>query len=194
MANPAQAPQKPMLFGSAFFDAQALEDIEKFEGDNFDWSYVPGYSEQRRINELSIRDGRKPIAIDKLYWARASRVDGTNVDYREAVTVSRLGYRACTIEDLKERGWGMPPSAHVAADGSIRREDTVLAIVDSSRAAKNLKKQQDYNAEFERNFTEGDTAPEATHAGITDVSFKMEKHGHGTAAEAARALMNSTKG
>ena len=186
--------QKPMLFGSAFFDAQALEDIEKFEGENFDWSYVPGYSEQRRINELQVRDGRKAIAMDKLYWARAQREDGLNVDYREAVTVSRLGYRACTVEDLQERGWGMPPSAHVAADGSIRREDTVLAIVDSERAAKNLKKQQAYNAEFERNHLEQDTAPEANHAGITDVSFRMEKHGHGTAAEAAQALMNLNRG
>lgn len=183
--------QKPLLFGNAMFDATALEDIEKFEGESFDWSYVPGYSEQRKINELRVRDGKKPIEMDKLYWPRASRIDGTNVDYREAVTVSRLGYRACTVEDLKERGWGMPPAAHVAADGTIRREDTVLAIVDSDRAAKNLKKQNEINAEFEARSME-DNAPEAGHAGITDVSFKVEKHGRGmTAADAAKALRNS---
>lgn len=185
------ARQKPLLFGSATFDAKALEDIEKFEGEEFDWSYVPGYSEQRRINELEVRKGHRAIPLDKLYWARAARVDGSNVDYREAVTVSRLGYRACTLDDLQERGWGMPPSAHVAADGSIRREDTVLAIVDSDRAQKNLKKQQEKTAEFERNHLEADTGPESTHAGITNVSFKMEKHGHGTAAEAARALLDT---
>lgn len=190
MAKEPQA-QKPLLFGNAMFEAAALEDIEKFEDENFDWSYVPGYSEQRRMNELRVRDGKKPIPMDKLYWPRASRVDGTNVDYREAVTVSRLGYRACTVDDLKERGWGMPPAGHVAPDGTIRREDTVLAIVDSERAAKNLRKQQESNAAFENTHL-GDISPEATHAGITDVNFRMESHAKGvTAAEAARALRNS---
>jgi hypothetical protein len=67
----------------------------------------------------------------------------------------------------------------------------VLAIVDSERAAKNLRKQQENNAEFE-NIHLGDMAPDSTHAGITDVSFKMEKHVKGvTAADAARALRNS---
>lgn len=163
--------QKPLLFGNISFDASAIEDIEKFEDDGFDWSYVPGYSEQRRLNELEVRKGRKAQQMDKLYWARASRVDGTNVDYREAVTVSRLGYRACTIDDLKERGWGMPPSAHVAADGSIRREDTILAIVDYDRAQKNFRRQEAINAEFEQR----DVSPEPTHSGITNVESSLEK-------------------
>ena len=141
--------KKPLLYGDGVLDAQQLEDIAKFEDDGFDYSYVPGYSEARRRNEHAVRDGRKPIPMDKLYWARSSRPDGSNVDYREAVTVSRLGYRACTLDDLRERGWGMPPAAHVAADGSIRREDTVLAIVDNDIARRNQRRQQENTAAFE---------------------------------------------
>lgn len=178
------AAQKPMLFGNMQFDAASIEDVEKFEGEGFDWSYVPGYSEQRRINELAVRDGKKAIPLDKLYWARVSRVDGTNVDYREAVTVSRLGYRACTVEDLKERGWGMPPGAHVGADGTIRREDTALAIVDSDKAKKNQKKQQLANAEFEQR----DVMPEGR-GGFAELNSPFENSGRGSLADAKRALL-----
>ena len=149
MATDSNIKSKPLLFGNAKLDATAIEDIEKFQDQGFDWSYVPGYGEQRILNEHAVRDGQRPVPIDNLYWVRVSRTDGSNVDYREAVNVSRLGYRACTIDDLRERGWGMPPSAHVAADGTIRREDVALAIVDSDRAGKNKKRQQAINAEFE---------------------------------------------
>lgn len=181
MAKPETVSQKPMLFGDLKFDARALEDVEKFEGENFDWSYVPGYSEQRRMNELRVRDGQKPIPMDKLYWPRVTRVDNSNVDYREATTVSRLGYRACSVDDLKERGWGMPPGAHVGADGLIRREDTALAIVDFDRAEKNLNKQKRENAAFEGN----DITPEPTHRGITNVTGTLEKHRTGASLDDA---------
>lgn len=173
--------RKPLLFGSNQLDAAALEDIEKFEEENFDYSYVPGYSEQRRLNELAVRDGHKATPMDKLYWARVSRTDGSDVDYRDAVTVSRLGYRACTIDDLKERGWGMPPAAVVAPDGTIRREDTALAIVDSDRAKKNQVRQDRINAEFEgRN-----EAPD-----LPDGESRLEKQGKGVSLNTAkRALL-----
>lgn len=174
--------QKPLLFGNARLDATALEDIEKFEGEGFDYSYVPGYSEQRRINEHAVRDGHKPQPLDKLYWARATRTDGTNVDYREATTVVRLGYRACTIDDLRERGWGMPPAAHIAADGSIRREDTVLAIVDSGTAQKNKNRQERANAEFE-----------GQNPGTEDVHSKLEKSGRGVSLGAAKQALLASK-
>jgi len=177
--------QKPLLFGNASLDAQALEDIEKFEGESFDYSYVPGYSEQRRINEYAVRDGKRPVPLDKLYWARAQRADGTDVDTREATTVMRLGYRACTLDDLKERGWGMPPAAHVAADGSIRQQDTVLAIVDSDTARRNQVRQARVNAEFEGR----DPMPEAI-PGITTSDSKLEKSGKGVSlATAKNALL-----
>lgn len=180
----ADTKQKPMLFGNVSFDAAALDDIEKFEDEGFDWSYVPGYSEQRRMNEHAVRRHQKPIPIDKLYWARASRTDGSNVDYREAVTVTRLGYRACTVDDLKERGWGMPPAAHVAADGSIRREDTVLAIVGNARAEKNKQRQMQINAEFEGR----DIAPEEKAGYIDNVYSKLEESGKGTLQDAFRNM------
>ena len=171
-----QSKQKPLLFGSATIEATAIEDIEKFESQNFDWSYVPGYSEQRRLNEQAVKHGAKPVPLDRLYWARVSRTDGSNVDYREAVTISRLGYRACTIDDLRERGWGMPPAAHVAPDGSIRREDVALAIVDSDRAEKNSRRQRADTASFEGK----NDAPD-----LPDGSSAFEKRGGGVSLRAA---------
>lgn len=181
MATPNQpAKQKPLLYGDGMLDARQLDDIAKMEDQNFDYSYVPGYSEQRQINEHAVRDGLKPIPLDKLYWARAARPDGSNVDYREAVTVSRLGYRACTIEDLRERGWGMPPAAHIAADGSIRREDTVLAIVDSGTAKKNQRRQQEKTAEFEGRNDSPDLPGGESH---------FEKSGRGVSLAAAKEAL-----
>ncbi len=183
----SKANRKPFLFGDANLDATNIETIEQFEAENFDWSYVPGYSEQRRINEHLVRKGKKPVEIDKLYWARTSRTDGSNVDYREAVTVSRLGYRACTLADLAERGWGMPPGAHVAADGTIRMQDTTLAIVDFDRASKNKERQVRINAEFEGR----DISPDERE-GFT-AETKLETSGTGVSLEAAKKAVLARK-
>ena len=174
--------QKPLLFGNVKIEATALEDIERFEADGFDNSYVPGYSEQRRANEIRVRDGHKPIPLDRLYWSRVARVDGSNVDYRDAVGVSRLGYRACTVEDLRDRGWGMPPGAHVAADGLIRREDTALAIVDYARAEKNRQKQREINDEFEGKHYE-------THMASDAVKVSTEQKADGVSLRAAQEAL-----
>lgn len=174
---------KPLLFGDARIEATAIEDIERFEDQGFDWSYVPGYSEQRIMNEHAVRDGHKPMPLDRLYWARVARTDGSDVDYREAVNTARLGYRACTIEDLKERGWGMPPAAHVAEDGTIRRQDVALAIVDEDRARRNRVRQEHANAEFEGR----DPMPDMPR-GISGEST-LEKTGHGSLSDAKQALL-----
>src|SRR5690606_14892885 len=46
------------------------------------------------------------------------------------------GWRPATKADLDNRGFGMPPTAHVAADGTIRRLDTALYIRDGEVARK----------------------------------------------------------
>lgn len=139
--------KKPLLFGDKTFDAQRLDDIERIETE-WDWSYVPGYSEARRDNDkLASKD--KPIRpIDRLYWVRVGGVDGGEVDYRQRVATQRLGYRACTASDLENRGWEMPPAAYEAPDGLIRRDDLALAIVDFDRAEKNRDMQAAKNAAF----------------------------------------------
>ena len=188
MADNSTPRSKPFLFGDASLEATDIDAIEKFEAENFDMSYVPGYSEQRRINEHRVRKGQKAVPIDKLYWARTARADGSNVDYREAVTVSRLGYRACTLEDLRERGWGMPPGAHEAADGTIRMQDTTLAIVDSDRARKNKDRQERINAEFEGR----DIAP-SSQDGITSEASRLETSGRGASLEDAKKAVLARK-
>jgi hypothetical protein len=54
----------------------------------------------------------------------------------------RQGYRPATTEDLEELGFGLPVTAEVTSDGQIRREDTLLFIVDGERA-KELEAERD---------------------------------------------------
>ena len=139
--------KKPLLFGDKTFDAERLDDVA-FAEDNWDWSYVPGYSEQRRENDLLVRDGKKATPMDRLYWARVGGVDGGTPDYRQRVGTQRLGYTACTKEELEARGWGFPPAAYEGPDGMIRRDDLALCIVGNDRAEKNRIRQEQINAEF----------------------------------------------
>ena len=139
--------KKPLLFGDKTFDAERLDEVE-FAEDNWDYSYVPGYSEQRRDNDKRVARGEAPVAIDRLYWARVGGVHGGDPDYRQRVGTQRLGYTACTVDDLKARGWGFPPASYEAADGLIRRDDLALCVVDNARAEKNRIRQEQINAEF----------------------------------------------
>jgi len=182
MANDTKK-SKPMLFGSATMDADALHKMDEMDDAGYDNSYVPGYSEERRKNELRVRDGQSASNIDHLYWVRTSRVDGSDVDYRDAVAVSRLGYRAATVDDLSERGWAMPPAAHIGADGLIRREDLALAIVDKDIAKKNKDRLARKNAEFEGQTRQSET-------GVVTVA--TEKHGRSVSlADAKQALLGN---
>lgn len=132
---------KPILWGDKTFDAERIEEYRRLER-NWDRSYVPGYSEIRRDNEIRVKEGDKPIPHDRLQWVRVSRTGGNDVDHKDLLEWGMLGYQFCTEDDLLERGWKMPPTAHVAADGTIRREDLALAIVDKETARLNKEYQE----------------------------------------------------
>ena len=138
---------KPLLLGDATFDAQRMEDIESIHA-NWDNSYVPGYSEARQRNELLQRDGKKPVPIPRAQWVPIGNVKGGAIDRRAILPYARLGYQWTTTDDLESLGWGMPPTAYVAEDGTIRREDTALAHVSAERAAYNAAKQKRENEVF----------------------------------------------
>jgi len=140
---------KPFMVGDATFDAERLDSIDWIDAHS-DRSYVPGYSEARRDNEKAIAEGRPQDVkkIPRLQWVRTSRPDGRDVDMRDMLEYARLGYEMCTEEDLEEHGFKFPPTAYSAADGTIRREDTALAICSWERAQKNERHQQSINERF----------------------------------------------
>lgn len=140
---------KPLMFGDAAMDAQRVESARELY-EQWDHAYVRGYSEQRRENDRRAAKGEDPVPMDRLQWVRVSKVDGRDTDMRDRGAFMRLGYRlvigeaeAQTCQDFIDRDWGapgtgVPDAAYVAPDGTIRREDSALAIVDYEQAQRNL--------------------------------------------------------
>lgn len=139
--------KKPLMFGDATFDAQRLDSIRELET-NWDHSYVPGYSEARRDNELRVRDGAKALPMPKLQWVRVGHVDATAVGNKDMLQWALMGYEFASVEDLKRFGYTMPPTAHIDAAGRIRREDVALAFVSHEQHIKNVARQKSVNDAF----------------------------------------------
>jgi len=142
---------KPLLFGDSTLDADRIAQIRGQDDQGWDRSYVPGYSEQRRANELRVRDGLKPIPMDRLQWIRLSHVDGREVGDRDMLGWALDGYQFITVQELKDRGYGMPPTAYVDTQGRVRREDLALAFVDNAQARLNKDRQDAERAAFQAN-------------------------------------------
>lgn len=138
---------KPLLLGDAAFDAERIDELERTQA-HWDNSYVPGYGELRRDNELRIAKGQRPIEHDRLQWIRVGRPNGEDVHNNDMLTWHMMGYQFATAKDLSDRGWGMPPTAHVDAGGRIRRDDLALALVPAAIAKRNADRQAAINAEF----------------------------------------------
>jgi len=144
------AATKPLLFGDKQGDTERAAMSNPFLGDALDPGAVPGYSEKVRANDVAAgrltasqreaalkaigaEPGKLPV---RLAWVRAAGLDG-NVNGNVLVAASefqRQGYRPATKEDLEAHGYTLPPSAHIAADGTIRREDVALWITDGAHA------------------------------------------------------------
>lgn len=170
--------RKPLLFGTDYADDidRLVELREEMEGDP---GWIPGYSEQVRANEISRIDptlenfttdrrmktadgvqlrehylGRygqpKPLPI-RLKWVRVVGMDGSeNQNVRTDMIRYRAdGYRIITESELQALGYGTPPAATVAADGTIRRGDVALMAVDAERALANDARKARENAERE---------------------------------------------
>lgn len=138
---------KPLLTGDA---ALTYGQIEKMREQRARWddSYVPGYSEKSRENQLRINRGEDPVPMPRLQWIRIRNVNNEDVGMPERVNWHMLGYQLCTKEDLEKHGWGMPPAATIDVNGNIRRLDQALAIVDAAQAERNREYQKQQNAQF----------------------------------------------
>jgi hypothetical protein len=136
-----------MVFGDMVFDADKMEEMRDSRR-RWDAAYVPGYSEERQNNEIAAAKGKPQVEIDRLQWMRVAKLDGKETDLRDRGEFARLGYQYCTEEDLVERGWSLPPTAYIAPDGTIRREDSALMIVDKKLARRNREEQEEEKLEF----------------------------------------------
>lgn len=121
---------------AAFADPNAMDQ---------DYTYVPGYSEQRRAAELAVAEARRgerdtndiPTLPVKLIWVRNQKVSGlpdTTVTYRQ----QGAGFQMVHKDQVGKEPWitSMPPGAQPQADGSIRQGDSVLMYCDAETAMK----------------------------------------------------------
>lgn len=145
----ADVPRKPLIFEKNPFEDERLDDIE-FSTANFDPSYIPGYGERRNENQHRAREGKPLLASPRLQWVRIVKKSGLQVTESDEGMLDwlKLGYRACGVDDLESLGFGFPPTAHVGADGLIRRGDLALFYVGEDRAERNRIRQKRINEEF----------------------------------------------
>lgn len=139
----SEAPSKPLVFVDNPFDDERTDAVEGYAGD-WDNSYVPGYSEARRENELRRAQGKDDVPIPKLYWARVSTGDGSFLGESDEgmMQTLQLGYVATGKDDLESMGFGMPPQAHVDENGLIRRGDAALFHISAERAERNRERKR----------------------------------------------------
>ena len=153
------APRKPLIFESNPFDEERLDDIE-FAAQQFDPSYIPGYGEKRNENQMRARSHKPLLEMPRLQWVRIAKKGGLQVNESDEGMLDwlKLGYKACGVDDLQNMGFGFPPTAHVGADGLIRRGDLALFFVGEGRAERNRLRQKRINEEFtSREVMAGDT-------------------------------------
>lgn len=148
-------PGKPALFANYTADDNPTFDPTGYEVEDASW--IPGYSEIVRANEIAKADdfvwavqhektgitkkqiyeviGAQPQELPvEFAWLRVMGLDGgnsANAD-RERASYTKRGWRIVTVDDLKNWGLGLPPQAHVSG-GMIRRDDVALFVVDGRR-------------------------------------------------------------
>lgn len=140
----ANAPTKPMIFADD--PLEGMDETLDLRAGNWDTSYVRGYSELKKENQLRERDGKAPLPLPRLQWVRISKGDSDVSETDEGMlSWRRLRYRACGTDQLKELaeeywpdyGYEFPPTAHVASDGTIRRGDLALFFIPPRLAEMN---------------------------------------------------------
>ena len=93
----------------------------------------------------------RPLPV-RFKWVRVEDMRGDegapNVR-KDLLPYLKDGYKIATQDDLNAHSYGMPPAANVAADGTIRRGDVALMVVDAEGAARADARKARENAERE---------------------------------------------
>lgn len=141
-SGPKTPPRKPLIFADSPIDGMddEMDSLGRYDDPLASHpSYIHGYSNVKRENALRARDGLDQIPLPRAQWVRISKGGGENVSSTDEAMHNwrKLGYRAVGLDDLEALGWDMPATAHVAADGTIRRGDLALFMVSEARAQHN---------------------------------------------------------
>ena len=151
-------PSKPLLFADERSDSERFD--PRLHRGHMDPSRVPGYAEIvmandiARADDLTFRDrnaGRtkedvyrqigsqpQPLPVE-LAWLRITGPGGTDSPraYQELDHYKNAqGFRLCRSEDLEAHGYGFPPAARLAEDGTIRRGPDVALYIRSGEVAR----------------------------------------------------------
>lgn len=152
MAKATQAPAKvrPLVDTVAVTDFGGIEDLAEFRTHaEHDYTYVPGWSELRRTQDLEksevVRGERKrqdvsPLPVN-VRWVRS---EGS---YKKLGSSMNNGYRAVTKDDLAAKNpWltALPPGAQISATGEIKTAagDATLMVATAQAAARNALRKQ----------------------------------------------------
>ena len=157
-ADAKVAPVKPVLFADQRSDAERFDPM--LHRGHLDPSRVPGYAEMVQANDIDIADalsfrgandgrtkedvygqiGASPSVMEvELAWLPISAPDGgtsSHVVRQLDQYVNQQGFRLATKEDLASRGFGFPPTARIAEDGTIRRGPDVALYIRSGEVAR----------------------------------------------------------
>jgi hypothetical protein len=151
-------PSKPLLFADERTDAERFD--PRLHRGHLDPSRIPGYAEIVQANDiapadaLTFRDrnaGRtkediykqigatpQPLPVE-LAWLRITGPGGVDSPraYQELDHYKNAqGFRLARVEDLEAHGYGFPPAARLAEDGTIRRGPDVALYIRSGEVAR----------------------------------------------------------
>jgi len=156
--GPVVFPGRTVMSGDKFEgsgEGRKTKLVEPPEG-GWDASYVPGYSDMRHMNDALRARKKKGIDLPaNVCWVPRS--------YRGFMPYRKKGYAVitdATIDEsgnkrsdmLEKHGWEVAPAADVREDGTIQKDDLILAYVPGDRWREEERKEAEHRA-----FMEGTT-------------------------------------
>lgn len=156
--NETKKASKPLLFADERTDAERFD--PRLHRGHLDPSRIPGYSEIVQANDIAkaddlvFRDRNKGRTKEDLYHQIGASPQPLPVEFAwlqvsgprglESPTAMRHldhyehaeGFRLATRADLENHGFGFPPAAREAEDGTIRRGPDVALYVRSGEVAR----------------------------------------------------------
>lgn len=170
--------EEPLLWGDESNEVEKFDSERDLVEGGFDTSYIGGYSELQKAKDIAKADeatlsesikrkyykrfGTEPYKSKyEFAWPRVSSPSGddSHTANRDLIAWYQQGYTPVTVnpeqtldkqkaEFRKKYGYDFPRAARVAPDGTIRRLDTALFVVDGERARRNEARQRAKNEKF----------------------------------------------
>lgn len=152
----AEFAKKPLYDATQVTEFGGIEDLEAFKQEGVaqhDYTYVPGFSEQRVKRDVDLaRHAAGEIRAKEIStleqncrWYRTVKGSGSDPDQMRVAHAVNQGYRVVTKDDLG-KPWmtKLPPGGQVAPDGTIKSAagDLALFVIDREGAARNAMRKK----------------------------------------------------